>query len=181
MVKEIWSNSNVRKSLIIKIKKSLNSDEVKEEGINNVNQFIDLAIREKLDQTSKVKNLQDDEKTHMKILKKMQEQLKHVNSTNIEHIIRNHKHTEELLEILRNEAGKIEKLREELEFEKKSKEGMKREIDEKMSNLLLTHIPKENIADEIAKRVMEMLSKTATEEQKQKISKKINDALKSQK
>ncbi len=49
MVKETWSAANVRKSLIIRIKKTLNTEEGKEEGLNNVNQFIDSAVRELLE------------------------------------------------------------------------------------------------------------------------------------
>lgn len=49
MVKETWSAANIRKSLIDKIKKTLNTEEAKEEGLNNVNQFIDSAVRELLE------------------------------------------------------------------------------------------------------------------------------------
>lgn len=49
MIKETWSAANVRKSLINKIKKILNTEEAKEEGLNNVNQFIDSAVRELLE------------------------------------------------------------------------------------------------------------------------------------
>ena len=49
MIKETWSAANIRKSLIDKIKKILNTEEAKEEGLNNVNQFIDSAVRELLE------------------------------------------------------------------------------------------------------------------------------------
>ncbi len=49
MVKETWSAANVRISLLRRIKKALESEEAKEEGLNNVNQFIDSAIRDLLE------------------------------------------------------------------------------------------------------------------------------------
>ena len=50
MGKEIWSAANVRISLVSRIKKVLETKEAKEEGLNNVNQFIDSAIRELLEE-----------------------------------------------------------------------------------------------------------------------------------
>ena len=69
MVKEIWTAANVRISLLRRIKKALESEEAKEEGLNNVNQFIDSAIRELLEKLEQKRmnhlNMYDD---HVKIM-----------------------------------------------------------------------------------------------------------------
>ena len=69
MVKETWAASNVRTSLLRRIKKALESEEAKEEGLNNVNQFIDSAIRELLEKLEQKRmnhlNMYED---HVKIM-----------------------------------------------------------------------------------------------------------------
>jgi len=45
-----WRTVNVKKVLLEQIEKIVNSDEVKKEGITNVSQFIDSALKEKLEE-----------------------------------------------------------------------------------------------------------------------------------
>lgn len=50
MVKGDWRTVNVKKALLEQIEKIINSEEVKKEGITNTSQFIDSALKEKLEE-----------------------------------------------------------------------------------------------------------------------------------
>ncbi len=50
MVKADWRTVNVKKSLLEQIERIINSDEVQKEGITNTSQFIDSALKEKLEE-----------------------------------------------------------------------------------------------------------------------------------
>ncbi len=69
MVKSDWRTVNVKKSLLEQIEKILYSDEVKKEGITNMSQFIDSALKEKIEDIEQKRmnhlNMYDD---HIKIM-----------------------------------------------------------------------------------------------------------------
>ncbi len=50
MVKGDWRTVNVKKALLEQIEKIINGEEVKKEGITNTSQFIDSALKEKLEE-----------------------------------------------------------------------------------------------------------------------------------
>ena len=69
MVKDGWSAANIRTSLLEEIKKIIQSDIGKRKGLTNSNQFIDWAVREKVEELEQAGishlNLYED---HVKIL-----------------------------------------------------------------------------------------------------------------
>ena len=49
MVEKKWRTLNIRSTLLDEIEKILQSDEAKKEGLTNLSQFVDVAIRELLE------------------------------------------------------------------------------------------------------------------------------------
>ncbi len=69
MGKGDWKTVNVKKVMMDEVEKMLQTDAVRGEGITNMSQFVDLALREKLEKLEKKRfehiNMYDD---HVKIL-----------------------------------------------------------------------------------------------------------------
>ena len=69
MGKEDWKTVNVKKSLLDEVERVRRTDEAKKDGITNVAQFVDLALREKLEKFERRRfehiNMHED---HVKIL-----------------------------------------------------------------------------------------------------------------
>lgn len=69
MGKEDWKTVNVKKVMMDEVERMLQTDAIRKEGITNMSQFVDLALREKLERLERKRfdhiNMYDD---HVKIL-----------------------------------------------------------------------------------------------------------------
>ncbi len=80
MVKEIWSATNIRLSLINRIKRILETKAAEMEGLNNVNQFVDSAVRDLLNKLEEYEKTEE-VKTMQKEIKMLQEKVKKAESS----------------------------------------------------------------------------------------------------
>ncbi|MDE0526734.1 MAG: hypothetical protein OXI27_09115 [Thaumarchaeota archaeon] len=69
MGKEDWKTVNVKKAMMDEVERMLRTDAVRKEGITNMSQFVDLALREKIERLERMRfehiNMYED---HVKIL-----------------------------------------------------------------------------------------------------------------
>ena len=69
MGKEDWKTVNVKKAMMDEVERMLQTDAIRKEGITNMSQFVDLALREKIERLERKRfdhvNMYDD---HVKIL-----------------------------------------------------------------------------------------------------------------
>ena len=69
MGKDDWKTVNVKKAMMDEVERMLRTDAVRKDGITNMAQFVDLALREKIERLERMRfehiNMYDD---HVKIL-----------------------------------------------------------------------------------------------------------------
>ena len=69
MGKEDWKTVNVKKAMMDEVERMLRTDAVRKDGITNMSQFVDLALREKIERLERMRfehiNMYED---HVKIL-----------------------------------------------------------------------------------------------------------------